>query len=163
MNKKLRSRIYFEGKVRPILRDAETGKIKWVGDWNHNLIPTVGLRAVARRFANIASIANEGAVTYGAVGDGTTTPQASDIIMQNEIERKLIAIKSEFGGISHLEVFFTESEANGTITKFALFGEDASASADSGTMMEYADFSSSFVKTSNETLTIEIDVTFTEA
>lgn len=154
--------ITFEGRIRPILRNAKTGEIKWIGQWNHNLIPTVGLRAVARRFGNVASVANEGAVTYGAVGDGTDTPLASATIMQNETERKLIAVKSEASAITHLEAFFDETEANGLITKFALFGEDASGSTDSGTMMEYADFSSSFTKTSNETLEVDIDITISE-
>jgi len=159
MKKEFKSVITIQGRIRPILRDAKTGKIKWTGEWNHNLIPTVGLRAVARRFANVASLSNEGAVTYGAVGSGVTTPLISDVQMENETERKLTAVSSESGAIAHLEFFYTESEANGTITKFALFGEDATGAANSGTMMEYADFATSFTKTSNETLTVEIEIT----
>lgn len=155
--------IKISGKVRPILRCIKTNKVVYCGEWTHNLIPAVGLRAVARRFGNIASLSNEGAATYGAVGKGGNTPSVSDTIMEDEIERKLIATKSESGGVAHIEAYFTEAEANDTITKFALFGEDASAASDSGTMMEYADFASSFTKTSNEALTVEIDITVSEA
>lgn len=163
MKKSFKSNLAIEGRVRPILKDAKTGKIKWIGEWNHNIIPTVGLRAIARRYANVASLSNEGAVTYGAVGTGATSPIAEDTVMENEIERKLITIKSEASRIAHLEVFFVEAEANDTITKFALFGEEASGLVDSGTLMEYADFASPFTKTSNETLTIEIDITVADA
>lgn len=159
MRKKLKSKYSISGKVRPILRDVKTGKIKWIGQWVDNLIPIVGLRAAARRYANVASVANEGAATYGAVGTGSTTPVISDTQMESELERSLTAIRTESNQVAHIETFFSETEANGTITKFALFGEDASAAADSGTMMEYAVFASSFTKTSNETLTIEIDIT----
>lgn len=162
MNKKFKSRIYIEGKIRPILRDAKTGELKWIGKWNHNLIPTVGLAAVARRFGGVGTKTNEGESTYGAVGSGGITPLSSDTTMETEIDRKLVAVSSIVSQTVHIEVFFAENEGNGTITKFALFGEDASASADSGTMMEYADFSSSFTKTSSETLTIEIDITVSE-
>lgn len=159
MNKKIiEHTIKIKGQIRPILRDAKTGEIKWIGEWNHNLIPTVGLTAVARRFGGVDSVSNEGKSTYGAVGNGSLTPSSSDTEMENEIARTQIAVATSTTQSVHVEVFFTETEANGTISKFALFGEDATASADSGTLMEHADFSSSFTKTSAETLTVEIDI-----
>lgn len=159
MIKKLKSQYSISGKVRPILRDAKTNKIKWIGKWVDNLIPTVGLRAAARRYAHVASVANEGACTYGAVGTGSITPIISDTQMENEIERSQTAIRTEADQVAHIETYFSETEANDTITKFALFGENASVAVDSGTMMEYAVFETPFTKTANETLTIEIDIT----
>jgi len=159
MKNKFKSIITIQGRIRSILRDAKTGKIKWTGEWNHNLIPTVGLAAVARRFGDVGIKSNEGAVTYGALGSGSVTPLVANTQMENEIERKLIATSSLTDQTVHIETFFAENEGNGTITKFALFGEDATAAADSGTMMEYADFATSFTKTSNETLTVEIEIT----
>lgn len=155
----MKNKILIQGRIRPILRDARTGLIKWTGEWVCNLIPLVGLAAVARRFGNVALLSNEGAATYGAVGDGSVTPTVSDVAMENEIARKLVALSSIAGQTVHIEVFFAEGEGNGTLTKFALFGEDATGVVDSGTIMEHAAFTISFTKTSNETLTIEIDVT----
>lgn len=155
----MKSKILIEGKIRPVLRDGKTNEIKWVGEWNHNLIPLVGLAAVARRFGGVNSKTNEGQATYGAVGNGNSTPSVNDTQMQNEIARKAIAVSSLSSQTVHIEIFYAEDEANDTITKFALFGEDATAAANSGTMMEYADFATSFTKASNETLTVEIDIT----
>lgn len=150
--------IAIKGKIRPILRDAKTNKIKWVGDWKHNLIPNVGLTAIINRLGNIGAKTNEGMITYGAVGNGNTTPNASDTEMENEIARKLLSTTTVVNQTLTIEVFFTTDEANGSITKFALFGEDATAALDSGTMFEYADFATPFTKVSTETLTIEIEI-----
>lgn len=157
-----RDGITIRGRVRAILRDAQTGEVRLITPWNHNLIPTVGLRAMARRYGGVGSLANEGQVTYGAVGNGANTPAESDTTMQNEIARKAIATSSESGAVITIETFFTSAEANALITKFALFGEAATASANTGTMMEYADFSVPFTKTSNETLTVEAQITFVQ-
>jgi hypothetical protein len=157
---KFKQAIYIHGRIRPILRDAKTNKIKWIGNWNHNIIPVVGLAALMRRLGNVASKVNEGQATYGAVGNGGATPNIADTQMQNEIDRKLIAgVSSVVAQTVHIETFFTEDEGNGALTKFALFGEDATAVANSGTMMEYADFDIAFTKTTSETLTVEIEIT----
>ena len=105
--------------------------------------------------------ANEGGVTYGAVGNGVNTPSNSDTQMENEIARILIATQelTDVGTIL-IETYFNSSEANGDITKFALFGEDASAAANSGTLMEYVDFDIPFTKTSNMDLTIQSVISF---
>ena len=161
-NKIKKYSLNIEGKIRPVLRNAKTGKIKWIGEWNHNIIPNVGLAAVARRYGNVGTKSNEGAVTYGAVGKGSIVPAATDTIMEDEIERKLIATKTITNQTTHLEAFFAEDEANDDITKFALFGEEATGAADSGTMMEYADFEVPFTKTAIETLTVEIDITVSD-
>ena len=155
----MKTRLSIDGKVRPILRDANTGSIKWIGAWHHNIIPNVGLAAVARRFGGVGSKTDEGRSTYGAVGNGASTPAASDTQMENEVARKAVAVASNVDNVVSIEVFFASNEANALITKFALFGEDATTSLDSGTLMEYADFSSSFTKTSAETLTIAIEIT----
>jgi hypothetical protein len=155
----MKTNIKISGKVRPILRDGKTGKIKWVGEWNHNLIPNVGLTAIARRLGNIELKTNEGAITYAAVGGGVTTPQSTDEFMEDEIDRKQITIHSVVGQTLFLEIYFTEGEATGSITKFALFGEEATEVVDTGTMMEYADFDTPFTKAINEALTVEIQIT----
>jgi len=148
-----------KGRIRPILRDAKTNKIVYCGQWAKNIIPNVGLTAIVNRLGNIAAKANEGIITYGAVGSGSHTPISTDTQMNVEEERKLLATTSVTAQTLFIEAFYTSAEANATLTQFALFGEDASGAADSGTMFEYADFASSFTKTSNDTLTVEIEIT----
>jgi hypothetical protein len=159
----MKTRLSIQGKIRPTLHDTQTGAIKWVGAWHHNIIPDVGLTAVARRFGGVGSKTNEGKSTYGAVGNGTATPSASDTQMENEVARKAVAVATNIDNVVTIEAFFASNEANALITKFALFGEDATTSLDSGTLMEYADFASSFTKTSSETLTITIEITVSRA
>lgn len=154
----INSKFQIIGKVKATLRDAKTNEIKHCTGWCKNLITNAGYDAILRRLGNIALRSNEGMITYGAVGTGTSTPSASDTQMESELERKLLAVTSESNQVLEIEVFFTTAEANGTITKFALFGEEATAAADSGTMFEYADFVNSFTKTTNETLIIEIEI-----
>jgi hypothetical protein len=160
VNKMIKDKLIFRGgKVRATLRCAITGEITFQSGWSHNIIPTAGLNAILRRFGGVGAVANEGESTYGAVGSGSDTPQASDTQMHNEEERKLIGGASMDGNTLIVEVFFNENEANGVeITQFALFGEDASAAADSGTLMQYANFETSFTKTTIETLTVEVNV-----
>jgi hypothetical protein len=158
-DKMIKENFKLRGRIRATLRDAKTGRITYQTEWNHNVITTVGLTATMRRWANVASVANEGMVTYGAVGNGSVTPVAGDTTMENEVARNTIATGTVSGTTATIEAFFAEAVANDTITQFALFGEDASASADSGTMFNHASFASSFVKTSSETLSVEVQIT----
>lgn len=159
IKKILKEKSFLKGRVRAILRDAKTGKIKQIIPWVDNLIPLVGLTAILRGIGTVGLKSNEGEITYGAVGTGAATPLNTATIMEAEAARKLIATATVTNQILTIETFFVEAEANVTITKFALFGEDASGSADSGTMFEYAVFETSFTKTSNETLTVEVQIT----
>jgi len=160
MKKQTKNTLKITGKIKATLRDAKTGKIKQIVE-NHNIIATVGHTAIARRLINSASVANEGIITYGAVGDGTDTPAIGDTVMENEIDRNTIATSSVTGATLTIETYFTTSEAIGSLTKFALFGEDASASADSGTLFQHADFNATIEKTSNDTLTVESQISIT--
>jgi hypothetical protein len=155
---KTRNKLFLSGRIKATLRDIKTGKIKQIVEV-HNIIPTVGLTAIARRLGNIGSKSNEGMITYGAVGSGSNTPASSDTTMENEIARKLIADSENTNNVILIETYFNSSEGNGDLTKFALFGEDASASADSGTMFEHVDFDSTITKTSNDDLTVQSYIT----
>lgn len=148
------------GKVRATLRNIYTGEITHCTGWVDNIITDAGRAALARVWGKIGSVANEGSVTYGAVGDGSNTPAGGDTVMNNEIARNLLSTSVSTGAISVTKTFFNSATANQLITQFALFGEDASAAADSGTMMEYVAFDTPFTKTNIETLTVEISVTF---
>jgi hypothetical protein len=153
---KLKSNIKLHGRVRAILHDAKTGSEKFNTGWQKNLIPTAGLAAILHRLANDAVKTNEGMITYGAVGSGAAITTPGDTIMENEIDRKAVSVTTVTGLDLNIEVFFTTAEGNGAITQWALFGEDASAAADSGTMFEHISFDTPFTKSSSETLTVEV-------
>ena len=145
-----------KGRVRATMRRA--GEVVFCSDWQDNLITDVGIGAILRRFGNKATVANEGIITYGAVGSGAAAVDVGDTTMQSEIFRKLVGVSTVTGTTILFEVYFTNSEANDTITKWALFGEDATAAADSGTMFEHIAFAVQFTKTSAEDLTVEVEI-----
>lgn len=144
------------GKVRFIFTDVKTGK-KEISKWHKNIIPTEGREGIARRLGNIAEKANEGMVTYGAVGTGTTTPQNSDTQLETELARKLISSTSYVSNAITIRTFYTTAEANGALKEFGLFGEDASGAANSGTLFQRVLIDRT--KTASKTLTVESVIT----
>lgn len=159
MSIKIISRRETTGRVRCIIRDAKTGIILRITPWSKNIVPTVGLIAIANRLGDIGAAANEGIITYGAVGTGSSTPVISDTQMSTEFFRKLLATTAVTNSVLTAETFFAAGEANAALTQFALFGEAASGAADSGTMFEYVNFAGTLTKTTNETFTIQSEIT----
>lgn len=156
MKVNIRNGLKISGKVRFILTDIRTGEVE-IGKWHKNIIPTSGREAIGRRLGNIGAKSNEGMVTYGAVGTGTTTPQNSDTQLVTEICRKLVASVSYSTNIITIRIFFTTAEANGDLKEFGLFGEDASVTVNSGTLFQRVLISKT--KTASKTLTIESVIT----
>ena len=157
-----KNNVKITGHVKAVLRDAKTGIIKQVAE-GKNIIPTVGLIGILRRLGNESTKTNEGMITYGAVGDGALTPAIADTIMENEIGRKAVGVTTVVGTTLTIETFFAETEGIGTLTKFALFGEDATTALDSGTMFEYIKFTLSINKTILEVLTVTSEITIANA
>lgn len=147
-----------KGKVRLILTDVKTGEVE-ISEYIPNLIPTVGRAAIARRLRNALAVSNEGIITYGAVGTGTTAPLNADTTLETEIERKQIASSSNADNVLTIRTFFSTSEANGDLKEFGLFGEDATGVVDSGTLFERVAIDRT--KTAAKTLTIESVITLT--
>jgi hypothetical protein len=144
------------GKVRFILTDIKTGK-KTISNWIKNICPTAGRTAMARRLVNAAGKTNEAIITYGAVGTGTGTPANGDTILGSELDRNILTAASNSNNIATLTTFFGSTEANGALTEFGLFGEEATGSANTGTLFERVIIS--ITKTSASTLTIESVIT----
>lgn len=128
-----------------------------ISEWIDNLCPTVGRTAIARRLRNAGIKANEGIMTYGAVGTSSTIPTNSDIQLVVEIVRKLISTMTNTNNVLKVRTFFTASEAIGTLREYGIFGEDASGTINSGTLFERVIINK--VKTSSKTLTVESIIT----
>ena len=150
-----------KGKVRLIDNDprnpyTKKGAKATYGPWKKNLIVTVGKTAVLRRMGGIALLANEGQITYGAVGTSATAPAVSDIALGTEIERKAVSFQQVIGTTLTLRCYFAEAEAVGVLTEFGWFGEAATAAADSGTMFNHVQITKT--KTTAKTLTAEQEI-----
>lgn len=119
----------------------------------HNISCTAGAESLVARMVG----AERGQVTYFAVGTGAVTggdvPAVGDTTLETELFRKQISVRSSSGTTASFRIFFNTSEANGSITEIGLFGDNASAAADSGVL--FARAAESITKTDSETLTID--------
>ena len=143
--------------VTATFRNAKTGKITdvWKG---HNLVVNTGLYSVASRLSGTDIPANKkGTITYCSVGTGTTAPASGDTSLETETERKQVSVRSSLLGVAKFRTFFNTEEANGTLKECGLFGDDASAVADSGTL--FCRLAINKTKTTSETLTLDWEVT----
>lgn len=137
--------------VKLTFEDVKTGKKEVIK--LHNSETTVGKYSLASRMVG----ANKGQVTYFAVGTGASTggdaPAVGDTELDTELIRKQISVRSATDNVASFRVFFSTSEANDTLTEVGLFGDDATAVADSGTLFARAAIDKT--KTDSETLTID--------
>lgn len=145
--------IKMKGQVRVILNDALTGELKKDTGWINNVVPTVGRTALAKLLAGKSVIANAGIITYCAVGTGTTIPVITGTTLTTETARVPISTAStNVSNEAQIRAFFTTSQGNGNLKELGLFGEDASATLNTGTMFQWIGFD--VEKTSGETMTV---------
>lgn len=144
-----------EGACVLILRDAKTGRIKSV-DSIKNTFVTVGKNSIAAALKGTTDN-NQGIITYCAVGTSVIAPALSDTTLTTEIFRKLISVRSVSGNVATFQTFFTISEGNGTLREAGLFGDSASATANSGTL--FSKLAINRTKTASDTLTMSWDIT----
>jgi hypothetical protein len=144
---------FWEGEVRYILEDVTTGK-KEISPWMKNLVVDSGKSAILNNLGgDLIDTSKRGYITYGAVATGTVTISASSTTLDTEIERQLVSKASVTGTELTIRVFYTTGQANGTITNFGWFGEDATGVSDSGTL--FNKIAVTIEKTNGKTLTIE--------
>jgi len=155
VRRKPKDKLKMTGKIKLTMTDVRTGEVE-VAEYK-NVIPTVGREAIARRLIDEGLKSNESIITYGAVGTGTTSASVSDTKLESELFRKTIASTSRTNNVIHIRTFYTTSEANGELKEFGLFGEDATATADSGTLFERVNINRT--KTNSKTLLIESVIT----
>lgn len=151
------SKIILTGKITMCFFDILTRK-KRIKIYK-NLIPNTGLNAIVRRLANAGTKTNEGVITYGAVGLGTTAATATDTILENEYYRKEIANATISASILYIYTYFTPTQAVGSLKEFGLFGEDATSLPDTGTLFQRVIIDEEKIAT--EALTIESTITLT--
>lgn len=143
------------GMIKITLRDAKTGRIKDVSIVK-NMFVTAGKNSLADSLRGTTAN-NKGIITYTALGTGITAPALADTTLQTELGRKLISVRSVSANVATFQTYFGTSEVNGTLREAGLFGDDASATANSGTLFCRAAINRT--KTSSDTLTLSWAVT----
>lgn len=122
-----------------------------------NVFVTTGKNSLADALRGTTD-SNKGIITYCALGTSSLpAPVAADTQLVTEIFRKLISVRSVSGNVATFQTFFTTSEGNGTLREAGLFGDDASGTANSGTM--FCRTSINRTKSSSDTLTLSWAVT----
>jgi len=154
-------KIRIQYNVTATFRDAVTGKITKQFK-AHNLSVSAGLASIAARLMGSDIPANKkGTITYCGVGTGTDAPAAGDTTLQTELTRKQVSQRSLAVNVAKFRTYFNTTEANGTLKECGLFGDDATAVADSGTL--FCRLAINKTKTSGETLTLDWEVTVAAA
>jgi len=140
------------GRIRLILRDLEGNVLQ------EEVIDNLVVSAAKNAFASILN--NEGTSTgiinYGAVGTGANSPTLGDTTLQAEIERVTIDSQSRAGNVTTISFAYSPTQAIGTLKEFGAF-IDGTAAVDTGTLFDRVNID--VVKTANNTLTIELQIT----
>lgn len=144
------------GNLKITLRNVLTGKTRI--SRRKNMVVTYGKNAIAQRLSGQSDV---GDITYCAVGTSSLAPALSDTSLVAEVARKLISTRSYSGNVATFTTFFTTSEGNGSLREAGLFGNavNFTATGTSGTGQLYCRAAINRTKTSNDTLTIQWDVT----
>jgi len=144
-------RLKFNNKITLTLKDIEGNIVKKITQ--KNLVTTIGLRLVLDALGN-----DKSGITYGAVGTGTTAAAVGDTTLETELDRNS-SIYERSQTVGTFSVFFNTGEANGIITEIGFFGDDATTTSDSGTLFNHIILDSSITKTTDYTLTLDLDIT----
>lgn len=148
----MNDRIVPSGKVLLQFKNVNTGEL--VEILVPNLVTDAGKASIASR---LKGSTDKGLITYCALGTDATAPASANTTLGTELGRKLISVRSVATNVATFQTFFTTSEVNGVLKEAGLFGDDASASADSGTL--FCHTAVNRTKTSAETLTLTWTVT----
>lgn len=114
-----------------------------------NLVVTAGKASIADALRGTAS---KGEITYCAVGTGTTAPAIGDTQLETELARKQISTNSLASKVVTFRTFYNATEANGTLREAGLFGDLATATANTGTL--YCRTAINRVKSASNTLSL---------
>jgi len=101
-----------------------------------NLVCTVGKDTIVNRWCG--TITKTGTLTYLALGTGTDAPAAGDTKLQTETYRKLLTTRTKNGTVAETSTYIPTNEGNYVYKEVGLFGDDASGTADSGTLYTHA-------------------------
>lgn len=123
-----------------------------------NLITNAGLYLAGDLLIDTGVLAG---LTYFAIGTGDTAPNAADTILTTEVKRMLISSRSRSGPVISLTTFMVAANCSYAIEEVGIFGNDASATPDSGTLFSHALLSEDNSAGAND-LTFDYELTLSE-
>ena len=97
-------------------------------------------------------------ILYIEVGTGALTPSASTTALVSPLSPRVPTTNTETGGVLTYEGFFTNSQANGTLTEWAAW-----SALSGGTLLDCGTFTPAVTKTSASVLTVTATNTVTAA
>jgi len=146
-----------KGHWKFTIRDAKTGKIKRVYDYD-NLIPTVGRAQIAKALEAALSALSEIEINFTSLGTGLTAPANGDTTLETETFRKAVASLTSSSNQLFITAFYTAAEVSGTFKEAGIF-INGTATLDSGVL--FSRVAIDVTKSTSETLTIDYTVTIT--
>lgn len=146
----------FHNTITCALRDAKTNEIIRMEKIN-NVVTNTGKQLTLDALGGVTS---GSFITYGAVGTGAGSTSAGTILLAIELTRNPNTY-ARAGQTGTFSVFFTTTQANGLISEVGFFGGiNATTTINTGIMFDRILLASSINKTTNFTLTIDLDVGF---
>jgi len=114
----------------------------------HNMITNAGLALLAQNLV----AATDSRILYIAIGTSSTAVSASDTQLSVEVYRQAVTAISRSGGVVTSTFYLSTGEANVAIAEIGIFAGDATAAANSGTLLSRILWS--HTKTADEEITI---------
>ena len=104
-----------------------------------NLITDAGRNLMALALRDVTALPE---ITFVALGDDATAPVVGDVLLGNEVFRKVMTQQvAGATGVSISTVFIAPQEANQQLEEIGWFAGDASATVDTGTLVARVLFS----------------------
>lgn len=123
-----------------------------VSSTHKNLTTTAGRSVLARILAGDTTYT--GAINYGALGSGSTSPAVGNTQLATETFRKLYANRQQSGATTTIDFYYSKGDTNGTYNEFGCF-IDGTGSANSGQLFNRV-LTGGWVKTSAQSATVSI-------
>lgn len=137
------------------IEDAKTGKIlQEIKD--HNIVTTLGKNLVRDLLGIVGGVTG---LNYIAIGTDATAVTIADTTLGTEVHRNTFTDIIYTSGKANFRYYLDSSTANGnTLVEAGLFGDDATATVDTGTLFAHVTHAG-IAKTSSVAVTYSWDVT----
>lgn len=114
-----------------------------------------GLTQIANQMGSIAGAL---VMSHMQVGTGGTAPTVASTALSSASSPRVPLTATVSGQVLTLEGFWTTAQVNGDITEWGIF-----SALTGGTMLAIGEFTTTFTKSSIETLLVTITITFASA
>lgn len=117
-----------------------------------NLVVTSGRAVLARLLAGDATYS--GAISYGALGSGSTSPAVGNTQLATETFRKLYANRQQSSASATIDFYYSKGDTNGTYNEFGCF-IDGTGTANSGQLFNRV-LTGGWTKSASEAMTVSV-------